>query len=114
MHLNYRQLKSCNDILQDQEDDIEDDEEEDADAGFIETFTPQTSTAAPDSHELLQSAKQFRHKAETLLAKGISSEDSAEIHALLEKTRHAIAAGDWNALETALDGLSDLLFYLED
>ena len=102
------------DPIDDEEDEFEDDEEEDADAGFIETFTPQTSTAAPDSHELLQSAKQFRHKAETLLAKGISSEDSAEIHALLEKTRHAIAAGDWNALETALDGLSDLLFYLED
>ena len=102
------------DPIDDEEDEFEDDEEEDADAGFIETFTPQTSTAAPDSHELLQSAKQFRHKAETLLAKGISSEDSAEIHALLEKTRHAIAAGDWTALETALDGLSDLLFYLED
>jgi len=100
------------DSIDDEEDEFEDDEEEDA--GFIETFTPQTSTAAPDSHELLQSAKQLRHKAETLLAKGISSEDSAEIHALLEKTRHAIAAGDWTALETALDGLSDLLFYLED
>jgi len=100
------------DSIDDEEDEFEDDEEEDA--GFIETFTPQTSTAAPDSHELLQSAKQLRHKAETLLAKGISSEDTAEIHALLEKTRHAIAAGDWTALETALDGLSDLLFYLED
>ncbi len=58
----------------------------------------QPATAAPDSSELLQTAKQLRHRAEALLAQEISADDSTEINTLLEKTRHAIAASDWTPL----------------
>ena len=107
-------------VHDDDEDDDDDEEDEDdefsdeEDASFIETFTPQPNAAEPDTNELLQTAKQLRRQAEALLAKDISPEDSAEINALLEKSRHAIAAGDWTSLGTGLDSLSDLLFYLED
>jgi molecular chaperone DnaK len=70
--------------------------------------------AAPDTPELVQTAKQLRLRAEALLAKDISPEDTAEITSLLEKARHAIAASDMNELTRQLDSLSDLLFYLED
>ena len=101
------------------EDDYEEEDEEgnfrneDA-ADIIDLPPPQPSAAAPDSDELLQTAKQLRHQAEALLAKDISPEDSEEINSLLDRTRHAVAASDWAALQTSLDGLSDLLFYLED
>jgi molecular chaperone DnaK len=98
------------------EGDEDDDEEDfsDDDDGSTEVYLPQSNTPTPDSGELLQTAKQLRHKAEARLAEDITAEDSAEVHGLLEKTRHAIAASDWPGLEAALDSLSDLLFYLED
>lgn len=94
--------------LEDEEEDFSDDDD-----GIIDIFSPQPS-AANDSGELLQTAKQLRHRAEQLLAKEITADDSTEINTLLEKTRHAIAAGDWDALQASIDSLSDLLFYLED
>jgi molecular chaperone DnaK len=95
-------------------------EEEDFNDGYdgdpIDLVTAQQSTiaAAPNSNGLLQTGKQLRHRAETLLAKEISADDSSEINSLLEKTRHAIAASDWPHLGTHLESLADLLFYLED
>jgi len=95
-------------------DDDEDFDESD-DSNTIEIFpAQQLGTGTPDSNELLQAAKQLRHQADTLLAKDISPEDSAEINELLEKARHAIAASDWPSLSPVLDSLSDLLFYLDD
>ena len=70
--------------------------------------------AAPNSNELLQTAKQLRHRADTLLTQELSANDATEITALLEQTRQAIAASDWAHLSTRLDSLSDLLFYLEE
>jgi len=98
------------DGYEEQEEDFGDDDS----AANIETFTPRQTDAAPDSAELLQSAKQLRHNAEALLAKDISPEDAAEVRNLLESCRHAIAASDWPTLQSSLDSLSDLLFYLED
>lgn len=102
----------------DEDEDFGDDEDENFDSGdvvnFIEASSPAQNAAAADSKQLLLTAKQLRQRAENLLTKDISPEDSGEINQLLEKTRHAIAGGDWADLETGLDSLSDLLFYLED
>ena len=101
------------DLLADSGDELEYEEDfSENSESLIETFTPQTSTAA--SGELLKSAKQLRQNAENLLAKEIPAEDAAEINGLLEKVRHAIASSDWPGLAATLDSLSDLLFYLED
>ena len=100
---------------EDREDDAEDEEDFSGDdATFVETIPPRDNAAAPDIDELLKTAKQLRHKADVLVGADITAEDAAEVHALLEKTRHAVATSDWPVLESLLDSLSDLLFYLED
>ena len=105
------------DLLNDDGDAKEEEDfSESYDADPIDVFTTQqpATTAVPNSSELLQTAKQLRHRAEALLTQEISADDSSEITTLLEKTRHAIAASDWTQLGPHLDSLSDLLFYLED
>lgn len=105
-------LLGANDDDEEGDDDYEDETEEDFSDDDSEAFLE--AVVEVDSAELLQAAKELRHKAEAMLAKEISAEDSAEINELLSKARHAIAASDWAVLETSLDSLSDLLFYLED
>ena len=101
----------------DQDLDSDDDDEDFSDgndADIIDISSTQQSAAAPNSSELLQTAKKLRHRADALLAKEISADDTLEINTLLEKTGHAIATSDWSHLATHLESLSDLLFYLED
>jgi molecular chaperone DnaK len=102
------------DEKQEEDDDDAEDFSNDDDGSFIEPLTPQQSDTAADQEELLKSAKQLRHRAESLLDKDISAEDASEIRSQLDKARHTIANREWAALQTVLDSLSDLLFYLED
>jgi molecular chaperone DnaK len=63
---------------------------------------------------LLASAKSLRRRAESLLERGVSDSDTAEIRRLLDTSSAAITGRDWPALQEADDKLSDVLFYLED
>jgi len=73
-----------------------------------------TEAAATDEHELLNTAKDLRKRAEALLEKNLSAEDAAEIRNLVHLSAVAIKDGDWDTLAAKNDALSDLLFYLED
>ncbi len=100
-----------------EDDEDETGEEEDFsmdESPYVDAHITPTSAVEPDSGELLQMAKQLRQRAENLLAKNLTPDDSAEIHALLEKMRHGIASQDLQGLQATIDSLADLLFYLED
>lgn len=64
--------------------------------------------------EALNTARDLRKRADALLATGIGADDAAEINDLLKQSAEAVAARDWEPLQTLNDTLSDLLFYLED
>ncbi|MBX3744090.1 MAG: Hsp70 family protein [Verrucomicrobiae bacterium] len=66
------------------------------------------------SRELLATAKDLRKRSEALLEKGVAAEDATEIRELVHQSAHAITEGNWEALRTHNDALSDVLFYLED
>jgi molecular chaperone DnaK len=68
--------------------------------------------AAPAS--LLASAKSLKGRAEKLLESNIPEADAASIRSSLAHIPKAIEDRDWEKLESQLDTLSDLLFYLED
>jgi molecular chaperone DnaK len=97
---------------EDEEYDDGDGEEENDD----EAETPQepagSSQSAPPG--LLASAKTLRQRAETLMAKGLSEKDTADIANNLASTATAIQSRDWPTLKTLTETLSDILFYLED
>ncbi len=63
---------------------------------------------------LLEQAKLLRQRAEGLMAKGIGAEDEIEIKGLLKVIKEAIAQQDGEVLDTKVNALSDILFYLED
>ncbi len=78
---------------------------------------PETGAAAhaeAGPQELLNSAKDLRKRGETLLQKNLSPDDANEIRELIHQSAVAIKDGDWEALAAKNDGLSDLIFYLED
>ena len=80
-------------------------------------ISPDTApaTAAQEAPSgLLASAKSLRRRAESLLKRGVSDSDAAEIRRLLDASSAAITRRDWPALQEADDKLSDVLFYLED
>jgi molecular chaperone DnaK len=64
--------------------------------------------------ELLSTAKDLRKRSEALLQKNLSPDDAKEIQEYLRGAAAAIAARDFAKLAEANDGLSDLVFYLED
>ncbi len=66
------------------------------------------------SANLIASAKSLRARAEKLLEQGVSDTDAATIRSKLEGIPEFIQSRDWETLQDELDGLSDLLFYLED
>lgn len=67
-----------------------------------------------NSDQILSEAKDLRKRAELLLEKGISAEDSEEIRQILHDSAAAVRNHDWPVLKDKNDSLSDLLFYLED
>jgi len=86
------------------------DEEDD----IIDLDEISSAAAAPAPAGLLASAKSLRHRAQQLLALGVADSDAASIHATLAELTPAIEARQWSDLQSHLDTLSDLLFYLED
>jgi molecular chaperone DnaK len=69
---------------------------------------------APNTQDLLNSAKDLRKRGEALLQKELGPEDAQEIRDLIHQSAAAISASDWAGLEQKNETLSDLLFYLED
>jgi molecular chaperone DnaK len=67
-----------------------------------------------DFESLLDSAKDLRKRAETLLARPINDGDAAEIRRLMQESAAAIGSRQFDELARVIDALSDLLFYLED
>lgn len=86
-------------LLEDDEDD-----RDEADAFSLDIGDKQT---------LIVRAKALRKRAEGLLS-GVNEEDAAELSSLLEQSRQAIAAQDWETVAGLNESLSDMLFYLED
>ncbi|OQW98714.1 MAG: heat-shock protein Hsp70 [Desulfobacteraceae bacterium A6] len=84
------------------EDDEDDRDEADAFSSDVE-----------DKETLIVRAKGLRKRAEGLLS-GVNEEDAAELSSLLEQSRQAIAAQDWETVAGLNESLSDMLFYLED
>jgi molecular chaperone DnaK len=74
----------------------------------------QESDMEEDAESMLATAKDLRKRAESLLEKKISDDDSEEIRNLLHASSQAIKERDWTTLGAKNDTLSDLLFYLED
>ena len=84
--------------------------EEDEDAGGeADAF----SSDIEDKQNLIVRAKGLRKRAEGLLST-VNEEDAAELSSILEQSRHAIAAQDWETVARLNESLSDMLFYLED
>ena len=84
--------------------------EEDEDAGDeADAF----SSDVEDKQTLIARAKGLRKRAEGLFS-GVNEEDAAELSNLLEQSRQAIAAQDWETVARLNESLSDMLFYLED
>jgi len=84
--------------------------EEDEDAGDeADAF----SSDVEDKQTLIARAKGLRKRAEGLFS-GVNEEDAAELSSLLEQSRQAIAAQDWETVARLNESLSDMLFYLED
>lgn len=71
------------------------------------------SSGVEDKQTLIVKAKGLRKRAEGLLS-GVNEEDAAELSSLLEQSRQAIAAQDWETVAGLNESLSDMLFYLED
>lgn len=107
--------------------DDEDSHQDFDDDSFVEEFNvvpmkagEATIELAPDqeplanSGQLLASAKSLRSRAEKLVAQEISEADAIAIRTKLAAIPSAIEARDWSKLQSTLDALSDLLFYLED
>lgn len=67
-----------------------------------------------DQRSLLATAKSLRQRAESLLGKGLSDDDTGEIRRLLDLIGTAIGSQDWSSLGKHSDALGDVLFYLED
>ncbi len=93
----------------DADDDFEDDVDDEDEDGDEEI---KAGGAAPP--QLLASAKSLRQRAEALLLRGVAPSDVADINARLSSVSTALQQRDWPALLAASDGLSDVLFYLED
>jgi molecular chaperone DnaK len=107
------------------EDELDEDEtfEFDPDDGVIsleggidpdtgDSASARSVSTAPAS--LLASAKSLKGRAEKLLESNIPEADAASIRSSLAHIPKAIEDRDWEKLESQLDTLSDLLFYLED
>lgn len=101
------------------DDDEDDDDDEVAPPDFdheikVEPLTPAASQPAEAPASLLASAKSLRARAEALLKTDLADTDATTIRASLTAIPKAIEDRAWPHLETTLNTLSDLLFYLED
>ena len=79
----------------------------------LENLLPETVPQADSDKAIITRARDLRRRAEKLLPQ-IDEDDASEIKDLLETTREALGARDWQKLEQTCESLSDLLFYLED
>jgi molecular chaperone DnaK len=100
-------------------EDDEDDDDEVASPDFdqeieVEHLTPAASHPAEAPASLLASAKSLRARAEALRKTDLADNDATTIRASLTAIPKAIEDRAWPHLETTLNTLSDLLFYLED
>lgn len=75
---------------------------------------PEPGAAESDDRSALVTAKDLRRRAEAILQKSLTPEDTQEVKQLLHESATAIRDQDWDTLETLNDRLADLLFYLED
>ncbi len=90
--------------------DGEDDEGEE----FIEIGKAGGKTPPPlERQQMLDQAKSLRKRAEKLLP-AAGEEDAGELKDLLERSRRAIAAQNWQAVSELNEAIANLLFYLED
>ncbi|MEA1923787.1 MAG: Hsp70 family protein [Pseudomonadota bacterium] len=78
-----------------------------------EKSLPKTEPRSDADKAIISRARDLRRRAEKL-APQVDEDDALEIKNLLESSREALSAGDWQKLEQASESLSDLLFYLED
>ena len=78
-----------------------------------ENLLPETVPQTDSDKAIITRARDLRRRAEKLLPQ-IDEDDAAEIKDLLETTKKALGARDWQKLEQTCESLSDLLFYLED
>ena len=86
----------------------------DEDEEFDDEDADEDGSAELDAASLLASAKSLRKRAEKLLKRGVPETDATAIHANLAEIAPAIKSRDWTELQTCLNKLSDLLFYLDD
>jgi molecular chaperone DnaK len=67
-----------------------------------------------DDQARLRTAKDLRRRAEALLQKGLSEDDTHEIRDLLKQSAEAVKMHDQEKLNTLNEQLSDIIYYLED
>jgi molecular chaperone DnaK len=95
------------------EDDEGDHEEEPLSLQSASSPVPELIAGPREGQRETVQAKALLEKAARLL-ETVQTEDRPEVERLMDKVRTALTDRQWTALAAATNGLSDVLFYLED